>query len=909
MKKHYFSLLFLFFFSVASAQIVNIPDANFKAKLLSASSSNQVASIQIPSINGTVTSFNSIDTNSDGEIQVSEAILIKYLDVSDTSIVNLEGVLSFTNLYVLNCTNNLISNLNVAGLNNLQSLLCGYNLISNINVDSLINLKEIHCFNNLLFNLNLNGLINLQYLAFQNNQLSSLNLSGLINLQYLAFQNNQMTSLNLNGLTNLQNLNCSSNQLTSLNVSGLTNLQQLQCDYNQLTSLNVDGLTNLQQLDCNGNQLTSLNVSGLTNLQYLFCNSNQLTNLNFVGLTNLQQLDCSNNQLLSINVSGLSNLQFFGCSNNQLASLDLQGLTNLEYIECYENNLSSINAQGLTSLLEIESSNNQLTSLNLQGSINLIRLVCDHSLFTTLDLQGLINLQYLNCSYNQLTSLNIKNGANFNELYFNGNPNIQFICVDEQELDDVQSLLLLYGITTCQVNSYCSFTPGGTFYTINGINKIDTDNNGCDASDGFYSNLKYSITDGVNSGSLISNASGNYSIPVQAGTHTITPQLENPSYFTISPTNATVTFPATASPFTQDFCIVPNGVRHDLEVVIIPLAPARPGFNATYKIKYKNKGTVSENATLVFDFNDDVLDYVSSTLAPTSTGIGLLSWNIGTIIPFQSGEFVVTLNVNSPMETPAVNAGDILSYTATINGLNTDETQLDNTFPLRQIVVNSYDPNDKTCLEGATINPTMIGDYVHYQIRFENTGTFPAQNVVVKDMIDTTKFDISTLQITDTSHSCVTRVTNPNKVEFIFENINLPFDDATNDGYVVFKIKTKPTLTVGSTISNSANIYFDYNFPIVTNTSTSTFQALSNNTFNLDNYISLSPNPAKDILNINVQDEVNIKSIAIYNMLGQLVQITTSSINSINISDLKAGNYVIKLYIEKGEISRKFIKE
>ncbi len=57
-----------------------------------------------------------------------------------------------------------------------------------------------------------------------------------------------------------------------------------------------------------------------------------------------------------------------------------------------------------------------------------------------------------------------------------------------------------------------------------------------------------------------------------------------------------------------------------------------------------------------------------------------------------------------------------------------------------------------------------------------------------------------------------------NKVEFIFENINLPFDDANNDGFVAFKIKTKSSLVLGDTFSNSANIYFDYNFPIVTNT-------------------------------------------------------------------------------------------
>ena len=192
------------------------------------------------------------------------------------------------------------------------------------------------------------------------------------------------------------------------------------------------------------------------------------------------------------------------------------------------------------------------------------------------------------------------------------------------------------------------------------------------------------------------------------------------------------------------------------------------------------------------------------------------------------------------METPAVNGGDILNYAANIVGLNTDETPDDNTFGLNQTVVNSFDPNDKTCLEGNTINPSMIGKYVHYKIRFENTGTFPAQNVVIKDLIDTTKFDLSTLQMTDASHNCFTRINNTNKVEFIFESINLPFDDANNDGYVVFKIKTKPTLTVNSTISNVANIYFDYNFPIVTNTATTTIAALSIQDFVFSNYFNIS---------------------------------------------------------------------
>ncbi len=73
--------------------------------------------------------------------------------------------------------------------------------------------------------------------------------------------------------------------------------------------------------------------------------------------------------------------------------------------------------------------------------------------------------------------------------------------------------------------------------------------------------------------------------------------------------------------------------------------------------------------------------------------------------------------------------------------------------------VDSYDPNDKTCLEGTTITPAMVGEYVHYVIRFENTGTYPAENIVVKDMIDLAKFDINTLIPIKGSHEFVTKIT------------------------------------------------------------------------------------------------------------------------------------------------------
>ena len=279
-------------------------------------------------------------------------------------------------------------------------------------------------------------------------------------------------------------------------------------------------------------------------------------------------------------------------------------------------------------------------------------------------------------------------------------------------------------------------------------------------------------------------------------------------------------------------------------------------------------------------------------------------------MPFETREIRFTLNVNSPLETPAVNSGTILNYSATISS-GIDETPNDNAFILNQTVVNSFDPNDKTCLEGATISPDKVGQYVHYLIRFENTGTANAQNIVIKDIIDTTKFDVSTLVPINGSHSFVTRISENNKVEFIFENIQLPFDDANNDGYVAFKIKTKSTLVLGNTFSNTAGIYFDYNFPIITNNYTTTVAVLSNQDFDFSKYLSLFPNPAKEVLNIETKNAIEVSSISIYNVLGQLILVLPNAeeTRSIDTSGLTTGTYFLKIASDKGTALTKFIKD
>jgi uncharacterized repeat protein (TIGR01451 family) len=566
--------------------------------------------------------------------------------------------------------------------------------------------------------------------------------------------------------------------------------------------------------------------------------------------------------------------------------------------------------QDLTNLQILYCSINQLTTLNVQGLTRLQYLSCEYNQLTTLDMQGLMNLQQLSCGNNQLTTLFIKNGRN-KQIYFQNNPNLAYICSDEAELTNIQNAAIANGYTNCAVNSYCSFTPGGRFYSIQGNNKLDANTNGCDSNDAFLPNMKYSIADSTNTGNIISNTSGFYNIPVQAGTHRLKPVFENPTYYTASPDSIQITFPNTTSDtLTQNFCITPNGVHQDVEVTIIPVTPARPGFDATYQIVFKNKGTTAESDSISFRFDDARVDFVSASVAPSSQRTNFLVFQYSNLQPFETRTITVTMNVNSPMETPAVNAGDILVVQAVAYPLATDEMPTDNGFGMRQIVVGSLDPNDKTCLEGDKITPDMIGKYLHYMIRFENTGTYAAENIVVRDMIDLAKFDIASLQMTKASHDCRTRILNGNQVEFIFENINLPFTEPGKHGFVAFKIKTKPNLTLGNTVTNKADIFFDYNFPITTNTaSTQVVASLNPSEGGKPNSIvfDIAPNPATDILNLKT--DITIEKCEIYDNLGRKVgEVTTSPTLGINVAYLPKGSYFIKVFGANGSVVARFVK-
>src|SRR6187551_491983 len=160
MKKIYFLVFAFCFFNGLKAQIINIPDANFKAKLLEADIDNFIANTDY----GTPLK---IDLNDDGEIEVSEILNVKELHLNKSEISNLSGIENFANLTRLECSYNKLTNLDLSSLP-LLYIDCNDNILTSLILGSR-NVR-VNCYDNKLTSLNVSGLNNLTYLDCSENK-------------------------------------------------------------------------------------------------------------------------------------------------------------------------------------------------------------------------------------------------------------------------------------------------------------------------------------------------------------------------------------------------------------------------------------------------------------------------------------------------------------------------------------------------------------------------------------------------------------------------------------------------------------------------------------------------------------------------------------------------------------------
>lgn len=195
-----FSLI-ITFCNLANSQIVNIPDSYFKSLL--------VAHIPV------------IDTNEDGEIQVSEASSFSgKLDIKGLAwfacINDMTGLEAFINITSLDCSGNNISKLDVSNNQALQQLWCmgSSSGTGQQGIDSLV----------------INNNAVLTYLNCGYNYITSLDVSNNINLDTLICEGNLLTEIDANNNTALTYLNCTYNHLISLNLKNGNNSYLLNID-------------------------------------------------------------------------------------------------------------------------------------------------------------------------------------------------------------------------------------------------------------------------------------------------------------------------------------------------------------------------------------------------------------------------------------------------------------------------------------------------------------------------------------------------------------------------------------------------------------------------------------------------------------------------------------------------------
>jgi len=799
-------LLFTLLSFYSRGQLVNIPDANFKAALLN----------HVPVIN----------TNGDGEIQVSEAdAFTGALTVSSKNIADLTGIEAFTNMQALYCDNNNLTSLTIGNAPQLQILGC------------------------------------------TRNKLTSLNLGNTPALTGLVCYNNKLTSLALGNLPSLKNLFCYANNLTSLSLGSANSLTSLDCHSNKLTKLSLSDYPSLGNIDCYNNDLDSITLSNLPAFSLLKCSINHLRSVTLNNLPVLPELDLSHNQLTSLTISSLPKLRILHVANNLLTSLSLSNLPILNYLACNDNLLTTLDLSQ-TAVKQLYCSNNP-------------------------------NLQYIN----------IKNSVSQYILEASLLPALQSVCADENEMNFLNTTLAaqLPG-QNIAISSFCNFNPGSNYNTIAGTLRFDRTNNGCDNLDSTMSNVKIRIDDGSQNGTTFTNMQGNYKFFVQQNSNIVTPELTNP-YFTITPPSYTINFSGYGNTQVADFCISPNGIHKDLDITLLPITIARPGFDAQYRLVYSNKGNQVQSGSVHLSFDAAKLNFVSSAPGTTSETAGNLTWSFAELSPFETRTIILVLHVNAP---PVVNVGDVLTFTAIIDPIEGDETPGDNTFNFSQVARGAVDPNDKDVTEGSATDISRINGYLHYIIRFQNTGNEPAISVVIKDLL-ADNLDWNSFVPISASHPYRALITKGNMAEFIFDGINLPgkiMNEPASHGYIAFKIKPKNGIIIGETIYNKAGIYFDYNQPVVTNTVSTTIVNFSKtrNAIGLTVY----PNPAKDHIWFTVNEGVKVKSINLYNGMGVKLYaedvVNCSTPKMLNMLNLPTGILFLEVISDQGNAIQKVIR-
>ncbi|MBV6442858.1 MAG: T9SS C-terminal target domain-containing protein [Haliscomenobacteraceae bacterium CHB4] len=322
----------------------------------------------------------------------------------------------------------------------------------------------------------------------------------------------------------------------------------------------------------------------------------------------------------------------------------------------------------------------------------------------------------------------------------------------------------------------------------------------------------------------------------------------------------------------------------------------------------KNIGAADMVNSVEYVIIEDAVMLMAAPLQPLGAGDSVIlsfpangsTWHLEVDqVEYHPGNSQPSLSVEGCSSTPSFSTGFVAQFS-----VNDADPWIDIDCTAN---IGSFDPNDKQGFPVGYGSEHYIrpGTELEYLIRFQNTGTDTAFTVRVLDTLSAW-LDPATIRPGASSHQYQFNLTGPGIVEFLFEDILLPdsnVNEPASNGFVKFSILPRTGAPLETVIENDAAIYFDFNEPVITNT---TFHRLGENfvvrawqPFVPGADVTVAPNPFSDEALLTVKGLRNNAPLRlrVFDLQGQVVNETetTGTVFHLRKGDWPAGVYLFQI--------------
>ena len=407
---------------------------------------------------------------------------------------------------------------------------------------------------------------------------------------------------------------------------------------------------------------------------------------------------------------------------------------------------------------------------------------------------------------------------------------------------------------------------------------------------------------------VLTDNQGNFNISLLNGAYTIAQQ--DPLLELICPPTQPIPFTITPGTTVIDLA---NSSDQPLDLrASLSGGTFRPGFGSSYSFQVRNLSAQASGEVTITLTLDQAVSPVNMFPPPSAVNGNTLTYTIPQLGPYAhvNGNVFVVVAIPTPL-------GTMLNTTLAVTNTLPDANPANDVDVALDEVVGSYDPNDKRATTSTRASDELYfineDEWIDYTIRFQNTGTFYAEFVVITDTLPAT-LDMLTFEQGVASHPFSVQFKLGRIVEWRFDNIFLPdstTDEAGSHGLVKFRIRPRAPLTPGTAIENVANIYFDFNEPVITEPSvlTAEFSTALRSANNAAG-IQLFPNPVTDVASVNFPAAVDGFNWTVFSTDGRMHTTGRSSSGNavLPLNALQQGTYLLQLRSEHHIHSLPFVK-